>query len=251
MNTKVRSRTPLDVVAERLREMSLDRSEGVHLGNEDTLMAQLACARTTIRQAARLLEREGLLKVRRGIHGGYFSARPDADIIESTVSAYLTTLKMDPSEVTVLASALWVEAMRKAAGASADGVGERITRLRDRIAALPDLASFEMVRTLERESQDAIFEIADCNYIKLIFEINIAFSQRRFSAPITDDDSPDHRLFVRRWRDAKLLELDALSLGDRELAVAAAQLSRKVWHSRVRRRFANLDQQAALERRNG
>lgn len=244
MRTAPKSRTPLEVAAERFREISLDSPEGTLIGSEEALIVQLGCSRATVRQVARLLEREGLLKVRRGMNGGYFSARPDADTIEATVSAYLETLDMEPSDVTVLASALWVEAVRKAAGRDHEAIEQACNRLREKIAALKDDATFDAVRALEREAQDAIFALAQSDYIKLIFDINSAFSRRRFSEPIEDNASAEHRLFVREWRNAKLLELTAIGLGDSEHAVLGAQLSRKIWHSRLKRRFASLGHDA-------
>lgn len=238
MSTPAKSRTPLEVAAERLREISLDSPEGTLIGSEEALIVQLSCSRATVRQVARLLEREGLLRVRRGMNGGYFSARPDADTIEATVSAYLETLDMEPGDVTVLASALWVEAVRKAAGRDREAIERVCGPLKERIAALADDATFDAVRVLERETQDAIFALAQSDYIKLIFDINSAFSRRRFSEPIEDDASPEHRSFVREWRSARLLELTAIGLGDSEQAVLGAQLSRKVWHARLKRRFA-------------
>lgn len=237
MTTPARTRTPLEVAAERLREISLDSPEGSLIGSEEALIAQLGCSRSTVRQVARLLEREGLLKVRRGINGGYFSTRPDAGTIEATVSAYLETVHTEPSDVTLLASALWVEAVRKAAGRDPEAAQVVCERFRQAILALGEDAGFDEVRAIERESQDAVFELAQSAYIKLIFDINTAFASRRFSDPVVDDDSPEHRAFVRRWREVKLLELSALAVGDRDLAVTAAQLTRKVWHQRLKLRF--------------
>lgn len=248
MNPTARRRTPLELAVERLREHALDSPEGTLIGSEDALVGLLGCSRSTVRQAARVLEREGVLKVRRGINGGYFSSRPDAGTIEATVSAYLETLHMKPSDVTVLASVLWVEAMRKAASGDPEQIAAAVKRLQKKIRTLKDEATFTDVRLLESETQKAIFELADSTYIQLIFDINAAYSRRRFSDPITDDDSPEHREFVRKWRDAKSLELNALLIGDRDLVLSAAQLSRKVWHSRLQRRFKILDEAAEDQR---
>lgn len=235
------SRSAIAVAADRLRAIVLDTDEGVLIGSEEALIGQLACSRSTVRQVARLLEREGLLRVRRGINGGYFSARPDAGTIESTVSAYLQTLPMDPSDITILASALWIEALRKATGSELAEREAVCDRLRSRFLAIRDKASFDTVRDLELASQAAIFELANANYIKLIFDINVAFSRRRFPAPVTDDESPEHLKFVRNWRDAKVMEINAVACGDRELAAMAGQYSRKLWFNRVGRRFYGFD----------
>ena len=57
---KIETRTPLGVAAERLRTIVLDADEGAFIGSEDALISQLGCSRSTVRQVARLLEREGL-----------------------------------------------------------------------------------------------------------------------------------------------------------------------------------------------
>ena len=89
-----------------LRGIVLDAAPGTLLGSEDALVARLSVSRSTVRQIARLLEREGLLLVRRGINGGYYGARPTIGTIETTVSAYLETLDMDSQDLTTVASVL-------------------------------------------------------------------------------------------------------------------------------------------------
>lgn len=236
---KVEKRTALGAAAERLRSVVLDADDGAFIGSEDALVAQLGCSRSTVRQVARLLEREGLLKVRRGINGGYFGTRPNAGTIEATVSAYLETLHMDPSDVTVLASALWVEAVRKAACAPAEGRRAAVEQVRKLISGIAKAPTFSEIRDTELASQAAVFDIANSSYIKLIFDINSTFSRRRFPASrAAEDVEVESDDFIRTWKEAKFLELNAIDLGDPELAVLAARYSRKVWHKRVWRRFS-------------
>lgn len=245
MDERTQSRTAPEVAAERLRQLVLERAEGALIGSEDALTAQLGCSRSTVRQVARLLEREGLLRVKRGINGGYFGTRPKSGTIEATVSAYLETLQVRPSEITVLASALWVEAMRMAACRPPEETEAALKGLRKQLKALRDDAPFRTIRTLELDTQAAIFDLANSPYIKVIFDINVAFSRRRFSEPISDNASAEHLTFVRLWRVAKLMEFEALTLGDQELAVNAARASRRIWHERLKLRFATFADGAA------
>lgn len=230
---KIQKRSAIDIAADTLREIILGTEEGAFVGSEETLMSRLACSRSTVRQAARLLEREGLLRVRRGINGGYFATRPDVGTIEATVGTYLSTLDIDSQDVTLLASALWVEAMRKAASADKALAEEIVTRLRKKIKSVRDTATFQQVRDVELETQEAIFNLTNSKYVKLIFDINSEFSRRRFHQPIENDGDPEHIVFVPAWRDAKMMELNAILQGDRDLAVLAARYSRKIWHRRV------------------
>jgi len=231
------ARTVIEVTALELRRIVLDLAPGELIGSEEALIARLGCSRSTVRQVARLLEREGLLKVRRGINGGYFGARPDAGTIEATVSTYLETLDVDPQDTTIVASALWVEAMRKAAAAPLEDRLRLADSMIARIKAIKDDAPFSRVRESELQSQGEVFDLARSSYVKLIFDINVAFSRRKFPEPVIDDTSEDHLRFVRSWKDAKLLEMSAIGQGDVTLAALAGQHSRQIWHRRIRSRF--------------
>lgn len=231
------ARTAIEIAALALRKIVLSRESGALIGSEDALTAMLGCSRSTVRQVARLLEREGLLRVRRGINGGYFGTRPDAGTIEAAVSSYLEALDVDSRDVTLVASALWVEAMRKAAIADRDEARALADRLSAKVKAVKNDAPFEKIRELELLIQSDIFGLANSAYIRLIFDINVAFSSRRFTEPTADDAHEEHLSFVRAWKDAKLLELSAIGQGDVELAAMAGQHSRKIWHRRILTRF--------------
>jgi DNA-binding FadR family transcriptional regulator len=221
----------IDAAASRLRSIALAAKDGALLGSEDALVARLRVSRATMRQVARVLEREGLLRVRRGINGGYFGARPNVATIETAVSAYLDTLDMDPEEIIVIASVLWVEVLRKAASLGTKAAKATASRLRERVTALPPDASFQKVAEVDEETRTAIFDLIKGRYIELIFHINVAFAQRHF--PPLSEKGSKHREFVHLWRNAKLMELEAISDGDPELGMLAARHSRNLWHRRV------------------
>ena len=235
--TKRTSRTPIATVTERLRKIVLENGEGDFIGNEEALIAKLGCSRSTIRQVARLLEREGLLTVRPGINGGYFGARPGSGTIQTMVATYLEVLDIDRDDVTIIASALWVEAMRKASVRDPEQIESAVKRLRKNLKKIGDTATFDEIRDNELKFQSEIFQLAESSYIKLIFDINAAYSLRTYSTTANDDESEYHSAFVRSWRDAKALEINALSARDSELAALAAQHSRKIWHERIRKRY--------------
>lgn len=223
----------MEAAAAELRTIVLQSENGALIGSEEMLLEKLGYSRSTVRQVARLLEREGYLRVRRGINGGYFGARPDPHSIANTVSAYLETLDMDARDVTVIASVLWVEVMRKAASVRTEAARSLADTFRERVMAIAPDASFAQIRELELESRAAIFELAKSQYVRLIFDINAAFATRRFLPPSQMDNSAAHRRFVRAWRNAKMMELSAISEGDVELAAMAGRHFRSLWHKRV------------------
>jgi len=228
-----RNRSSIDVAAARLRQIARETEDGALLGSEDAMVEKLGVSRATVRQVARLLEREGYLRVKRGSHGGYFAGRPDLGTVEAAASAYLDTLDMDVQDVTVISSVLWVEVMHKAAGLRTEAAKAVASRLRERLAKLRPGASFAQVLKFDQECQAEIFALTRARYIELIFQINVAFARTHFAPTSLADDTEAHRTFVERWRKAKLLELDAIAEGDPELGMLAARRSRDLWHERI------------------
>ena len=76
MTSRAQERPSLQLTAQKLPNMSLASADGSLSGSEDDVLAGLSIPRATLKQAARLFEQEGLIKVRRGTNGGYYSARP-------------------------------------------------------------------------------------------------------------------------------------------------------------------------------
>lgn len=223
-------RSAIEVAAEHLRGIALTVPQGNLIGSEDDLVRQLACSRGTMRQAARVLEHEGLIRVRRGINGGYFSARPDAGTIGHAVAAFLQTIHPDPPDVVAMASALWAEALRKAAAMPVRDQ-PAIVALRKRIAALRDSTRMAQILDFELASQALVFEIGNSTYIKLIFDVNHAFARQTLPPPAAAPGNDDE--FFPSWRYGKLMELDAVSTADVGLATMAANYNRGLWLRRI------------------
>ncbi len=225
----------IDTAIVDLRNLALDTDHGALLGSEQLLSAKLGISRATLRQVARLLEREGVLKVRRGIRGGYFAARPDVDWIVNGASAYLETLNAHPEELFNLGSFLWGEALRKAASLRTEDAKALVGHFHEKVAALREDASFTDVYEIEEDFRTSLFRLINDPYVEFIFNVNIAFSRRKqYAVPSKLDGTRMHREFVRAWRHAKLMELEAIAAADSELAAMAARylrplLRRRIW----------------------
>ena len=95
----LRMRKTAEVIADRIRGQ-IARGElaaGDRLPPEDELMAALGVARTTVREALRILESEGLLVVRRGRGGG---PRVSTPTIDGVARGFAILLQLD--EVTMV-----------------------------------------------------------------------------------------------------------------------------------------------------
>src|SRR5690606_10485711 len=182
-------------------------------------------------QAARILEREGLLRVKRGASGGYFAARPQMEVIENAVSAYLRTKSIEARDVMVVADLLWPEAVRRAAVNPA--LPDAEARL-DAGDALVASASTTMTLgefiVLEKSVTELIVKLSGSSYIELIFGINLAFYRL--------EERPGLRLSaanIREWRERRALELTAIRTCDEELALFAGRRFREFFHGWVAR----------------
>ena len=72
-----------------LRKKILGVEDGAFLGSEDDLVSELGVSRPTFRQAAKLVEQEQLLTVRRGVGGGFFTKRPTSSAVAHVTAVYL------------------------------------------------------------------------------------------------------------------------------------------------------------------
>src|SRR5262249_22203781 len=73
----------------RLRELIFAHDEHELIGSLPDLAKQMGVGIVTVQQAARILEHEGALEVRRGPGGGYYGRRPDAAALERSLAAYM------------------------------------------------------------------------------------------------------------------------------------------------------------------
>lgn len=80
-----------DVLAEKLREMILSRAlaEGTPLPTERELVAQSGLSRTSVREALRVLETEGLVATKAGRNGGSQVRRPGRESISRSFELFV------------------------------------------------------------------------------------------------------------------------------------------------------------------
>ncbi len=222
----------LETVKSKLREISLAADEGAIVGSEDDLIALLDVSRSTLRQAARVMELHGFLRVRRGIGGGYFATRPDEKSLQAIVGAYLDTLDLKYEDVTDVASVLWVDVLTRAARLNTPQARCVAENPAPRHPFYQARRQLHRISRAEEASHTAIFDLVNSRYTQLIFQFNQAFSQGRFPLAAARDGTAEHREFVQTWRESKLLELRGIAESDVELAVMAARHTRSLFHRR-------------------
>lgn len=85
-----------DVLADDLRERILrgEFPEGTALPPERELVSQTRMSRTTVREALRILEVQGLVRIKTGRSGGAFVQQPGEEAVASTVSLLIRGRKL-------------------------------------------------------------------------------------------------------------------------------------------------------------
>jgi len=101
--------------AERvLRARILAGTDGQFLGSETALIDELGVSRPTFRQVAKLLEREQLIEIRRGVGGGFYGRKPSIAAVAAAASTYLQFERATLRDAMLAAVQLSREAVRLA-----------------------------------------------------------------------------------------------------------------------------------------
>ena len=133
-----------DVLADDLRERILrgEFPEGTALPPERELVAQTRMSRTTVREALRILEVQGLVQIRTGRAGGAFVQRPGEESIASTVSLLIRGRQVRMAALLETREAVEPACAQLAAKYRTDADLEALDRANDAIAADGSLADF-------------------------------------------------------------------------------------------------------------
>ncbi len=98
-----------------LRDIILRLPAGAFIGSETELIARIGVSAPTLRQAARLLEHEELLVIRRGVGGGFFGRRPSAETVARSAALFLNLQNTPIGEVYSASQAINAEVLKRAA----------------------------------------------------------------------------------------------------------------------------------------
>jgi GntR family transcriptional repressor for pyruvate dehydrogenase complex len=112
---------PAQAVAEKLRKRILAAQPGAFLGSEIDLMRGLGVGRACFRQAARVLQHEQILVIKRGRSGGCFSQRPQVSAVAEAAALYLRSKKIGIRDLVVTSNILFLGAVTLACASDDEG----------------------------------------------------------------------------------------------------------------------------------
>jgi DNA-binding FadR family transcriptional regulator len=218
--------------AARLRDLIFAHEEHEFIGSLPDLARQLGVGIVTVQQAARILEHEGALEVRRGPGGGYYGRRPDAAALERSLAAYMRMQPHSWEEALDMTSLLFNELC---ATAASDGDAALHDELRQ-VAARIDLCEQEGdTGEWEEQFQDLLFRMVERPLFELLTRVTLRFAASRpATEPIYGDAAA-----IDGWKQGRHRIIDAILARDEELARFEAHRSNRQvvldWISRQRR----------------
>lgn len=168
----IKSHGLVSATAERMRDLILSQAPDALIGSLPDLARQLGVGVATVQQAARVLEHEGLLEVRRGPGGGYFGRRPDAASLERSVATYLRVRHADDYEALELMTLLDCELMPAAAQCADRALFDELRRVRQRVDTC--LTSAERV-SFEDDLHAVLFRMVDRPLMELLAGVAMRF----------------------------------------------------------------------------
>jgi len=209
-----------------LRDLILAREPGAQIGSLTEVAQLLGVGIVTVQQAARVLEHEGLLAVRRGPGGGYYGTRPDEAALERAFAAYLRVHGFGHRESQEMLALLDCEIMPAAARCQDEQLREAMRALTARI----DLCDTTDQRAaFETELRDLLFKMVARPLIELLCRVTL----RLYVHPpsVLFFPGPEG---AATWKAGRRHILQAVLERDEELARFEAERYRRLVISRVR-----------------
>jgi GntR family transcriptional repressor for pyruvate dehydrogenase complex len=217
--TTLQAQRLVSTTAQKMRDLILDRAPDTLIGSLPELAELFNVGITTVQQAARVLEHEGLLSVRRGPGGGYFGRRPDALALERSLAAYLRVRRGDDYEPLKMMTLLDCELMPAAAHCTEVGLLDGLRSLKLRIDRC--LSGEERV-AFEDDLHAILFKMVDQPLMELLAQVSIRFYRSRPIPPIFEGEEGR-----RAWGQWRHQIIDAILAQDPERARFEAERHRR------------------------
>lgn len=205
--------------AERLRDMLFAVPSGTRLGALPELARKLGVGVVTVQQAARVLEHEGLLEVKRGPGGGYYGTRPDDAALERAIAAYMRVHPTSFDEAADMTSLLFNELVPAAALCR----DEKLRAALREHGALLDSDDYEPEPgSFEAHLQDLLFQMVDRPLFAALTRVTLRSAENRRS-PLIDWS----RAGIAEWKGGRQRIIAAILAQDAELARFEANRSNR------------------------
>jgi len=225
-NSKMQKRHLVQEVAAQLRDIILAHEPGTQIGSLNDVAQRLGVGIVTVQQAARILEHEGLLAVRRGPGGGYYGTRPDEAALERSMAAYMRVHGFGYREAFELATLLDYDIIPAAARCNDEDFRAVI---RSMLQRLDSCHTRETRAAIELEFRDILFKVVASPLMQLVLRQTTQFYKAQSNPPLFTGDEG-----VRAWRMGRRRIFEAILNHDEELARFEADRYRREVMARLR-----------------
>lgn len=228
-----RSRRPVPATVDVLREKVFAADPDAFLGSLKGLADEFGVGIVTLQQAARVLEHEGLLEVRRGPGGGYYGKRPDEAALQRAIAAYIRMHPAAYAEALDIMTLLFCELVAEAAGSEDEGLHAELARMREEIAAIGDMPASG---TFEVRFQDLLFRMVDRPLFAMLTQMAFQLYSSWPLPPLYDGAEG-----LAAWQLGRYRVFDAILARDPELARFEAERNRRVLLGSFRKAVADAE----------
>ncbi|HEX7856941.1 MAG TPA: FCD domain-containing protein [Sphingobium sp.] len=207
------------VAVTKMKDMVLAQEPDTQIGSLPEIARALGVGVVTVQQAARVLEHEGFLKVRRGNGGGYYGARPNAASLGRAIAGFLQINQSHEREAIEIMTLLDCDLIPAAALATDQALR---ARLRSHAQHIDACDTAEQRATFEQEMQDIIYKMVDRPLMEMLARVTMQHhaSASRFPVYIGTEGT-------ERWKRERHSIIDAILRGDPALARFEAQRRRE------------------------
>jgi len=206
--------------AEKLRDLILARPPDTQLGSLNEVADALGVGIVTLQQAARILEHEGLLAVKRGPGGGYYGARPDDAALERAFATYMRVHDFGYREAFEMTLLLDCDIFEAAACSTNDtlkgAIGTLLEQL-DECHTVQDQIGFEIAL------REQLLTVVKRPFLELLarvaWQLYISSSKDELNA---------ERVDIESWKKGRQRILHAICQRDAQLVSFEAQRYRRM-----------------------
>jgi DNA-binding FadR family transcriptional regulator len=189
--------------------MIFAREPGVLVGSLQELARLLEVGIVTLQQAARVLEHEGLLEVRRGPGGGYYGIRPDEAALERALHSYMRMNPASFEEALDMTSLLFNELATTAAECTDAGLRSELHTLLQRLlgpTAMDQLGKFEA------DFQELLFRMVRRPLFEMLTRVTLGYSSTQQGGRIHQFEGD-----IEAWRRGRTHIIEAILANDPQL----------------------------------
>ncbi|MEY4239027.1 MAG: hypothetical protein RL339_1628 [Pseudomonadota bacterium] len=203
--------------ARELADLSLSHEEGAFIGAEDDLLSRLGVSRPTLRQAAKIAENDRLISVRRGIKGGFYASRPDAQDAIRTLARFLRLKGTTLNDIMAVSRLVSEDAGMLACQCNRADLREQLAHFAARIESNDSPAA--MIGA-EAELVQIISEMSGNPAIELVMAIGFSFGMEEQRTGL-------YRSAEQRATARKLQQQLCQAILDRDPDIAAVLMRRR------------------------